>query len=149
MKMIADVKDLEVARETADANGTAQSVDATGKGEKEFEKLETISLGRALAILGYFGTGEIASNEEMEEFERYKKLQREEKIQDAVISLQSAQSLDELRRAFFETRMMEEPDVVAAKDKRKAELSKEQSNAMDTPHTDAGTKSDTTTPGSN
>lgn len=36
--------------------------------EKAFEKLETVSVGRALAMAGYLAGGEIASYDEMEEF---------------------------------------------------------------------------------
>lgn len=40
------------------------------KGVKSFERLETISVGRALAFAGFLADGEIASAEEMEEFGR-------------------------------------------------------------------------------
>jgi hypothetical protein len=46
-------------------------------GEKSFEKLETIAIGRALAILGYMASGDIASSEEMEEFNEYQAEQME------------------------------------------------------------------------
>lgn len=54
--------------------GDETSADATGsslgivKGEKDFEKLETIAVGRALANLGYLASGNVASSEEMEAF---------------------------------------------------------------------------------
>jgi len=41
-------------------------------GVKAFEKLETISAGRALAFLGLLADGEIASADEMEEYEKAK-----------------------------------------------------------------------------
>ena len=41
-------------------------------GVKAFEKLETISVGRALAFLGLLADGEIASADEMEEYEKAK-----------------------------------------------------------------------------
>lgn len=50
-------------------------------GDKAFEKLETISIGRALAILGYMASGEIASSEEMEEFLS----QKQEKLANALL----------------------------------------------------------------
>lgn len=65
------------------------SADATGHsygkltGEKAFEKLETIATGRALSLLGYLNNGEIASTEEMEEFEEYKETQFREAIANA------------------------------------------------------------------
>jgi hypothetical protein len=36
--------------------------------EKAFEKIETVSVGRALAMAGYLAGGEIASYDEMEDF---------------------------------------------------------------------------------
>ena len=56
----------------------ADSAEATGtsygelKESKAFEKLETISVGRALALLGYLNNGQVATTEEMQEFEEYK-----------------------------------------------------------------------------
>jgi len=41
-------------------------------GDKSFEKLETVAVGRALSILGYLNNGQVASTEEMFEFEEYK-----------------------------------------------------------------------------
>lgn len=38
--------------------------------EKAFEKLESVSVGRALAFAGYLAGGEIASYDEMEEFNK-------------------------------------------------------------------------------
>lgn len=38
---------------------------------KAFEKLETTAVGRALALLGYLNNGQIATTEEMIEFEEY------------------------------------------------------------------------------
>lgn len=53
------------------------SAEATGHsygkltGDKAFEKLETIATGRALALLGYLNNGQVATTEEMQEFEQY------------------------------------------------------------------------------
>lgn len=38
--------------------------------EKAFEKLETVAVGRALAMAGYLSGGEIASYDEIEEFNK-------------------------------------------------------------------------------
>jgi len=57
--------------------GSATSAEATGHSYgknaevKAFEKLETVATGRALALLGYLNNGQIATTEEMEEFETY------------------------------------------------------------------------------
>lgn len=40
--------------------------------DKAFEKLETVAVGRALALAGYLADGEIASFDEMQEFEHEK-----------------------------------------------------------------------------
>jgi hypothetical protein len=75
------------------------SAEATGhalganKGVKAFEKLETIAVGRALALLGYGSDGAIASSEEMEEFEDW----RTEKKLEAIDKLTKAKNLAELK----------------------------------------------------
>ena len=60
--------------EEASAEATGHSY---GKmtGDKAFEKQETIAVGRALALLGYLNNGQVATTEEMEEFEEYKQAQ--------------------------------------------------------------------------
>jgi hypothetical protein len=95
---------------------------ALGKntGAKAFEKLESISVGRALAMLGYLAGGEIASSEEMEEFYSY----RDQKIEEAIDRLNDAKTLDELRSVFMGLdALIAEKSVIDAKDKRKKELS--------------------------
>lgn len=118
------VTDKEILRSSADSNGTAKSKGEIGVKDKDFEKLETVALGRALAILGYLMSGEIASFEEMEEYEKFRAQQAEEAVRDAVESLNGAKTMDELKKAFVATKMMENPIIVAAKDKRKSELAK-------------------------
>jgi len=63
--ILEDKADMDSAESTGHALQTKA-------GTKDFEKLETIAVGRALALLGYGADGEIASSEEMEEFEAYK-----------------------------------------------------------------------------
>lgn len=53
------------------------------KGAKAFEKLETVAVGRALALLGYLNNGQIATSEEMEEFENFKADKVEKQINEA------------------------------------------------------------------
>jgi hypothetical protein len=50
---------------------------------KAFEKLSTISTGRALANIGYLNNGEIATTEEMAEFEEYRLARYESEIKEA------------------------------------------------------------------
>lgn len=46
---------------------TGHSMDKVGGRQKQFEKQETIAVGRALAFAGYLASGEIACAEEMED----------------------------------------------------------------------------------
>lgn len=111
------------------------SAEATGHalgkntGSKAFERLESISVGRALALLGYLASGEIASSEEMAEFYEY----RNQKIQDAVDRLNDTKTLDELREVFMSLEsLIAEKAVVEAKNKRKEELQNEDTTARTT-----------------
>ena len=70
------------------------------KGEKDFEKLETIAVGRALANLGYLASGDIASAEEMEEFIEYKQTKQEEKVIALMDQVDAIETVEELR-AFY------------------------------------------------
>lgn len=93
------------------------------KGAKDFEKLETVAVGRALALLGYLASGEIASTEEMEEFVEYQEQQKREAIMSSVEQLESSKTLEELKTVFLSLgSLISEKEVIAAKDKRKAEL---------------------------
>lgn len=114
------------ALESADAEGSSLMYADKVKQEKGFEKNETIAIGRALAILGYAGSGEIASSEEMEEFEDFKK-QRDEALKDeAIEKLSNAKDMNELKAIFVglpnQIRMNEK--VVATKDAMKKKLEK-------------------------
>src|ERR1044072_2785517 len=65
--IIRDLADEHSAR----ATGNARYTEIELKKPKAFEKLETVSVGRALANLGYLNDGQIATTEEMEEFEAF------------------------------------------------------------------------------
>lgn len=121
------VTDKDALRASADADGDAKG--PVGVKLKDFEKLQTIAVGRALALLGYLGSGEIASFEEMAEFEAYRTQQKREAVQSAIEDMEEAETLDALKIAFVGSGLMQEPDVVAAKDKRKAELTKKLNEA--------------------
>lgn len=120
--VLKEVKNAEIARGSSDANGTARG--EVGVKQKDFEKLESIALGRALAMLGYLASGEIASFEEMEEFNKFRDQQQAEAVAEVVQTFKDAKTLDELKKAFVASKMMNVKEVVAAKDERKAELSK-------------------------
>lgn len=125
---------LEIAKSGASAevikmtaNATA-SADATKKGDKENEKLETVAVGRALAMLGYLASGEIASREEMEQFESFKADKHQAEVDEAIESLAGASTMEDLKQVFInlESKIRNDQAVVAKKDERKKELSKKE-----------------------
>ncbi len=91
-----------ILKDKADPN----SADATGhsygenKGDKSFEKLETIAVGRALAFLGYATDGEIASSDEMEEFLEHKEEKKKEAILEATKQLKGTKTLASLKKVW-------------------------------------------------
>ena len=104
-----------------DRNNKTASGSSFGKvgGAKEYEKLETIAVGRALAYLGYLADGEIASSEEMEEFESYKL----EKKQNAIELLNSSKDLNELQENFKSIGQLgADQDVFKVKEELKTKL---------------------------
>jgi len=108
---------------SADATGTARYSDVEIKKAKAFEKLETISVGRALSLLGYLNDGQIASSEEMEEFEDYKNDRKLEAITTAVDQIKEASTIDELKIVFMGLgALASEEVIIETKDKRKTEL---------------------------
>lgn len=82
------------------------SAEATGhaygpnKGEKAFEKLETIAVGRALALLGYSQDGEIASGEEMEDFIQFQEDKKSKNELAWKKKLEAAKSLEDLQKSW-------------------------------------------------
>jgi hypothetical protein len=80
----------------------ADSAEATGHsygkltGDKAFEKLETVAIGRSLSILGYLNNGQVATTEEMEEFEEYRLGQVKEAIAEATTKAQFQEILADL-----------------------------------------------------
>ena len=102
-----------------------ESAEATGhavgenKGQKAFEKLESIAVGRALAMLGYMASGEIASSEEMEEYQEYV----EEKKINAIAKLRECKNLDELKVCYMGLgSLMGDKDIVTTKNELKNNL---------------------------
>lgn len=116
----------KIVKDKSDPTSAEATGHSFGKttGEKAFEKLETIAVGRALSLLGYLNNGQVASTEEMQDFEEYKESQRLEAITAAIEQLDAAKSLEELRQTFVTLgNVINEKDVIEAKDRRKAELS--------------------------
>jgi hypothetical protein len=109
---------------SASATGHALSTKA---GVKDFEKLETTAVGRALALLGYMADGEIASAEEMQEYEAFKEAEKEERkqsIEIAVSTIKKAKTIDELKEFFTSLipDIKNEVEVANAKNNRYGEL---------------------------
>jgi len=106
---------------SADSKGSALG---DTKGQKDFEKLETIAIGRALAILGYLASGEVASFEEIEEYHREQEEKRFQYISEQVELFQNAKSMDELKQLWQETDKTI-PAIQQAKDDKKGKLENE------------------------
>ena len=105
-------------RDPDSAEATGHAI-LEGKGEKVFEKLETISVGRALALLGYAASGEIASGEEMMEYYEYKEQLKGNEIEEAKSKLDSAKNIDELKTIFMSLKANKFPEVIKYKDELK------------------------------
>lgn len=86
---------------SAEATGHAMGMN---KGVKAFEKLETIAVGRALALLGYATNGDIASSEEMEEFIEYQQTKKEQQVFDLMAKVDEITNLEELRVFYKENK---------------------------------------------
>lgn len=98
---------------------------AIGKkvGDKAFEKLETIAVGRALALLGYMASGDIASSEEMEEFMAYKENQAFGIRMEAIEKLEECKTLTELQNTWKSLgTAIQDKEVIAKKDELKQVL---------------------------
>lgn len=82
-----------ILKDKADENSASATGHSFGKqsGDKAFEKLETVAVGRALALLGYLNNGQIATTEEMVEFEEYK----EEQFQNVLAEIKTATKREE------------------------------------------------------
>jgi hypothetical protein len=113
---------LKDKSDTNSASATGHAIGAN-KGDKAFEKLETISIGRALAILGFMASGDIASSEEMDDFEDYKKQKNEEAKQFAVEVLTGSKNLKELKDNFQSLGAFAgDKDIIKLKDELKLKL---------------------------
>lgn len=109
------------ANEAESGEATQYAMGEVGK-EKIFEKLQTVATGRALAMLGYMMSGEIASSEEMDEFNEYKEDKLREARAETIFNLESAKTLHELKEIFVKSNMMFDEEVIAAKNKMKEKL---------------------------
>lgn len=94
--IIADLSDDTSARATGHAK---YSVNELNK-PKSFEKLETVATGRALAMLGYLNDGQVATTEEMEEFESYKVEAHAKALAEATRALRYAKTIKDLAKTW-------------------------------------------------
>lgn len=114
-RITKDLKDPNSAKGTGWAHYSAKEMQSA----KAFEKLQTVSKGRALADIGYLNNGQIATTEEMDEFNAYK----DQQIENAVDHLKSAPTIDDLKDIFMNLgSLMAHSKVVDAKNARKEEL---------------------------
>lgn len=95
-EIITDLSDDTSARATGHAR---YSVNELNK-PKSFEKLETVATGRALAMLGYLNDGQVATSEEMEEFENYQAEKHEQAILSASKALQDSKTIKDLAKSW-------------------------------------------------
>ena len=113
--------DVNIIKLTANAMASA---DATKKGDKENEKLETVAVGRALAMLGYLASGEVASREEMEQFEAYKADLFQDEIDKTIEKMKKAKTIDELRKFYvsLSAELRTNQEILSIKDELKKKL---------------------------
>ncbi len=89
-----------IMKDKADENSaeaTGHSIGKIDSKAKSFEKLETVAVGRALALLGYSMDGEIASSEEMEEFLSQQQKKKQELVAEWSSKLEASKTLEELK----------------------------------------------------
>jgi hypothetical protein len=123
LTLLQGTKDVLVARGSADANGSSKASQDVLEKTKGYEKLETIAVGRALAMLGYLGSGEIASFEEMGEFDEFKLHKHREAVKEAIERLLDAPDIEALKDTFMSLgNLIADAEVIAAKDLRKQQL---------------------------
>jgi hypothetical protein len=101
---------------SAIGSGNARYTETELKKPKAFEKLETISKGRALADIGYLNDGQVATTEELEEFYEYKHEKYQEQIENAT-------SVPELVQLFNSMNGDEKKEFTELLSNKKKELS--------------------------
>ena len=118
------VKD-DAADSSARATGTAFYNAKQLQKDKAFEKLETISVGRALANLGYLNDGQIATTEELQEFEDFK----QDKLEELRAEIVNAKKRDEFKAIMDKLTSSQKVDLTPEIKKRIAELAKPKETA--------------------
>lgn len=87
-----------VLLESSDVDAPAKQPEGK-EGKKDFEKLDTVSVGRALAKMGFLKDGQVASDEELEDRQYYKdyvqdRIERES--DEAILALSESSDLNSL-----------------------------------------------------
>lgn len=110
---------------SASATGHSMGeINGEKKKEKVFEKQESIAVGRALALLGYGADGEIASSEEMEEFQAHKQEQLAEQIMEVTEAIGNCGTENELQKYWASLSGETKKLANDAKNAKKLELTK-------------------------
>lgn len=86
------------------AEGVGHARDKDKGNDKAFEKLETISIGRALAVLGYLASGVIASSEEMEAYHQEKAEKKQEEMLTFQAEISKIKTVEELRDFYMKNK---------------------------------------------
>lgn len=120
-QVIFSARVLKDKSNISSGEATGHSIGKMGN-DKAFEKLETIAIGRALAILGYMASGEIASSEEMEEFENYKLQKKAEQVAETIAKMKEATTLSELKQIVISSPVGADSDVQTVKEELKLKL---------------------------
>lgn len=108
--------------DSAEATGTAMYSAKEMEKQKAFEKLETIAVGRALSLMGYLNNGEIASSEEMEEFEGFKDNKQREEAEKKLNSSKTLSDLQTIYTEIFKSNPTLGRELTALKDELKVKL---------------------------
>lgn len=107
---------------SAEATGHSFATAAKNEKEKQFEKQESIAVGRALALLGYASDGEIATGEEMEEFLADKEEKRVEAIMEVTEAIGNCVNLEELKKLWGALSGEMKAEVKNAQEDKKLQL---------------------------
>ncbi len=118
--IVKDLKDEHSARATGTARYTANELSKP----KAFEKLETISVGRCLANMGYLNDGQIATTEEMEDFENAQL----DKLMNAIEAIKQAEKRSEFEEILSGLSASQQKEIAPVIKTRMREL-KELANA--------------------
>lgn len=107
----------KIIKDKADANSASATGHSYGKmtGDKAFEKLETVATGRALALLGYLNNGQIATSEEMQEFEAYQ-------LENVMGEIKKAKSRQDFRAILEKLNPTQKVELVPIINKRIKEI---------------------------